>query len=62
MMKLSTPSVSVFLISTALVLVVVLVKYFNIQIPVLWIIARNNPFELTLVAWAILFAGIAFKI
>lgn len=62
MMKLSTPSVMVFLVSTAMVLIVLLVKYFNIQVPVLGIIARDHPFEVTLVAWAVLFAGVAFKV
>jgi hypothetical protein len=62
MMKLSTPSITVFLVSTVMVLVVILVRYFNVQVPILGIVARDHPFELTLVAWAVLFAGVTFKV
>ena len=61
-MKLSTPSVPIFLISTILVLLIIMSKYFNVHIPVLTVIVQGNPFEVTLVAWAILFAGVAFNI
>jgi len=61
-MKLSTPSIAIFLISTILVLLIVLSKYFQVTIPILTTIVAAHPFEVTLVAWAILFAGVAFKI
>lgn len=61
-MKLSTPSVGVFVISSILVALIVLAKYFHVHVPILTPIVEAHPFEVTLVAWAILFAGVAFKI
>lgn len=61
-MKLNTPSIPIFIISTVLILLIILSKYFGVHIPVLTVIVQGNPFEVTLVAWAILFAGVAFKI
>ena len=62
MMKLNAPSVPIFIISTVLIVLIILEKYFGVRIPVLTVIVQTNPFEVTLVAWAILFAGVAFKI
>ncbi len=61
-MKLNAPSTAIFLISTLLVVLIILSRYFNIHIPVLTVIVQSNPFEVTLVAWALLFAGVAFHV
>lgn len=61
-MKLSTPSIAIFMISTILILLIVLSKYFGVHIPILTTIVAGHPFEVTLVAWAMLFAGVAFNI
>jgi hypothetical protein len=61
-MKLSAPSVVAFLVSTALVLVILLSKYFGAQFPAITGLVMDYPFQATLLAWAILFAGVAFNI
>ena len=61
-MKLSAPSFGMFAISTLLVLLIILAKYFAIDVPILTPIVVSHPFEITLIAWAMLFAGVAFKL
>jgi hypothetical protein len=61
-MKLSAPSFGMFAISTLLVLLIILAKYFNIDVPILTPIVEGHPFEITLIAWAMLFAGVAFNL
>ncbi len=61
-MKLSAPSFGIFAISTLLVVLIILARYFNIDVPILTPIVIGHPFEITLVAWAMLFAGVAFNL
>lgn len=61
-MNLSAPSFLIFILSLILVVVVVLSKYFGVFIPVLSPIVQRSPFEIVLVAWALLFLGVAFKL
>lgn len=61
-LKLNAPPIWVFLTSTLLVLAVLLTKYTQIEIPVLGLLVRHNEFQAILVAWGILFAGVAFKL
>ncbi len=61
-MKLSAPSFGMFAISTLLVVLIILARYFNIDVPILTPIVIGHPFEITLVAWAMLFAAVAFNL
>lgn len=61
-MKLSAPSFGIYLISTILVVLIVLSRYFAIDVPIVTPIVAGHPFEVTLVAWGILFAGVSFNI
>ena len=61
-MKLSAPSTAIFLISTIVIAVVVAAQYFGVDIPVLTAIALGHPFEATLLAWFLLFIGVAFNL
>jgi hypothetical protein len=61
-MKLSAPSFAMFFISTLLVVLIILAKYFAIEVPILTPIVEGRPFEITLVAWAMLFAAVAFNL
>ena len=61
-MKLSAPSFGMFAISTLLVIVIILARYFTIDVPILAEIVIGHPTEFTLVAWAMLFAGVAFNL
>lgn len=61
-MKLSTPSFSIYLTSTVLVALIILARYFSIDVPILTPIVAGHPFEVTLVAWAILFSGVSFNL
>lgn len=62
MMKLSAPSFGIFAVSTALVVVIILSRYFGFDVPILTPIVDGHPFEVTLVAWAMLFAGVSFNL
>jgi len=62
MMRLSAPSFLIFILSVILVALVVLSKYFGVEIPVLTTIVQRSPFEIVLVAWALLFLGVTFRI
>ena len=61
-MKLSAPSTIIFLISTCMVVLIVGANYFGFDVPVVTAIARMHPFEVTLVAWFLLFIGVAFNL
>jgi hypothetical protein len=61
-MKLSTPSFGIFATSTVLVTLIILSRYFDIHVPILTPIVADHPFEVTLVAWGILFAGVSFNL
>lgn len=61
-MKLSAPSFGMFAISTLLVVLIVLARYFNVDVPILTPIVIGHPFEITLVAWAMLFSAVAFNL
>jgi hypothetical protein len=61
-MKLSAPSFGMFAISTALVILIILAKYFDIEVPIVTPIVAGHPFEITLVAWAMLFAAVSFNL
>ena len=62
MMKLSAPSFGMFAASTILVAVILLSRYFAIDIPILTPIVAQNPFEMTLIAWSLLFAAVSFNL
>lgn len=62
MMRLSAPSFLIFILSVILVALVVLSRYFGVEIPVLTTIVQRSPFEIMLVAWALLFLGVTFRI
>jgi hypothetical protein len=61
-MKLSTPSFGMFAVSTVLVALIILSRYFSIDIPILTPIVASHPFEVTLVAWGVLFSAVAFNL
>lgn len=61
-MKLSAPSFGMFAVSTLLVLFIVLSKYFAVDVPILTQIVEVHPFEMTLIAWGMLFAAVAFNL
>lgn len=60
-MNLTPPSFAVFLISFVLVALVVAAKYFGINVPVLSPIVNKSMFEVLLVAYGLLFAGVVFR-
>lgn len=62
MMRLRAPSFLIFILSVILVALVILSKYFGVEIPVLTTIVQRSPFEIMLVAWALLFLGVTFRI
>ncbi|HKJ60793.1 MAG TPA: hypothetical protein VKA94_02190 [Hyphomicrobiales bacterium] len=61
-MKLSSPSFGIYMISTILVTLIILTRYFSVDVPILTPIVAGHPFEVTLFAWAILFAGVSFNL
>jgi hypothetical protein len=61
-MRLSSPSFGIYLFSTVLVVVIILSRYFSVDIPILTPIVAGHPFEVTLLAWGILFAGVSFNL
>lgn len=61
-MRLRSPTYVVFLLSVILVVLVVLSRYFGIEIPVLTPIVQRSPFEILLVAWALLFLGVTTRL
>lgn len=61
-MKLSAPSFGMFAVSTVLVVLIVLSRYFAVDVPILTPIVEGHPFEVTLVAWGLLFAAVSFNL
>jgi hypothetical protein len=61
-MKLSAPSFGMFAISTTLVLLILLARYFAVEVPILTPIVESHPFEITLIAWGMLFAAVSFNL
>jgi hypothetical protein len=61
-MKLSTPSFGMFAVSTVLVALIIMSRYFAIDVPILTPIVATHPFEVTLVAWGVMFAAVAFNL
>lgn len=61
-MKLSAPSLGMFFVSTILVVLIVLDRYFDVSIPILTVIVEQRPFEVALLAWGVLFASVAFNL
>lgn len=61
-MKLSAPSFGMFAASTILVVLIILSRYFAIDIPILTPIVASHPFEVTLVAWGLLFGAVSFNL
>jgi hypothetical protein len=51
-----------FAVSTVLVALIILSRYFAIDVPILTPIVATHPFEVTLVAWGVLFAAITFNL
>ncbi len=60
-MNLTPPSFPIFLISVILVALVVAAKYFGINVPVLSPIVNKSMFEVLLVAYGLLFAGVVLR-
>jgi nicotinamide riboside kinase len=61
-MKLSAPSIAAFLASTVIIVMIVFSQYFGATFPVVNWLIKEYSFQMTLLAWAILFAGVAFNI
>jgi hypothetical protein len=61
-MKLSAPSLWVFLISTIMIGLTIGAHYFGIDVPILATAARVHPVEVALAAWFLLFIGVAFNL
>ena len=60
-MKLSAPSLGMFLSSTFMIAVILASNFLGLDVPVLSALATGHPFESTLAAWFILFLGVAFN-
>jgi hypothetical protein len=58
---LSRPSYVVWIISTVIAVVILLMKYAGINIPVLSDIASGKTFELLLLAYILLWVGTVFR-
>jgi hypothetical protein len=61
-MKLSAPSLWIFLTSTILVILLILANIFSIDVPILSTLALSHPFKVLSVAWLLLFIGILFNV
>jgi hypothetical protein len=51
-----------FVASTLLVALILLSRYFAIDVPILTPIVAQHPFEVTLIAWGLLFAAVSFNL
>ena len=60
-MNLTPPSLPIFFISVIMVALVIAAKYFGTNIPVLSPIVKKSMFEVLLVAYGLLFAGVVFR-
>ncbi len=61
-MKLSAPSFGMFAVSTVLIALIILSRYFAVDVPILTPIVEAHPFEVTLVAWSVMFAAVSFNL
>ncbi len=61
-MRLSAPSYIIYILSVALIVLLILARYFGVEIPVLSTIVQRSPFEIALVAWGLLFLGVTFRL
>lgn len=61
-MKLSAPSFGIFLVSVVLVVVVLLSQYTSLNIPLLTSIVKGKAYEVVLLAWILMFVGVAFNV
>jgi len=60
-MRLSPPSFVIFLISFLVALLIVLTKYFGINVPFFTDLVSGKKFEFLLFAYVLLFAGVVFR-
>lgn len=60
-MRLTPPSFIIFLLSFIMAGLVILGRYFGVDIPVLTDIVSGNQFEVLLVAYALLFFGVIIR-
>lgn len=58
---LSSPTFAIWLISTILAVVVILMKYTGTSIPVISPIVAGNSFEVLLIAYILLWLGTVFN-
>jgi len=60
-MRLTPPSLAIFLISVIMVALIIATKYFGIDVPVLTPIVKKSMFEVLLVAYGLLLIGVVFR-
>lgn len=58
---MSRPTFAIWLISTLLAAVVILMTYFGVTIPVISPIVAGHGFETLLIAYALLWIGVVFR-
>lgn len=58
---MSRPTFAIWLISTLLAAVVILMTYFNVTIPVISPIVAGHGFETLLIAYVLLWIGVVFR-
>ena len=61
-MKLSAPSLWIFLTSTVLVVLFILATFFSIDVPIFSTLALSHPLKVLGAAWLLLFIGILFDV
>lgn len=60
-MRLSAPSFVIFILSLILAALVILSRYFGVDVPVLTDIVSGKHFEVLLVAYVLLFLGVIIR-
>lgn len=60
-MRLSAPSYAIFLISLILAILVILIKYFHVDVPVVGTIVGRSMFEVLLVGYVLLLLGVMVR-
>ena len=58
---MSRPTFAIWLISTILAAVVILMTYFGVTIPIISPIVAGHGFETLLIAYALLWIGVVFR-
>lgn len=61
-MKLSAPSLWIFLTSTVLVVLFILANFFSLDVPIFSALALSHPLKVLGGAWLLLFIGILFNV